>query len=194
MLLTVAASTFALSAGAQVPAPPTTAFDGVYFGSRTFEQAYEGKSWVRFCLTSGTLAPLTIVNGMARTLWAGTAEGYVSPQGAIVMHAPDSIRFEGQIDSQGTVRGRFTGECSYQLVWQKAPESTTAFDGEYGGVSRESSKAASGPSTECPANGIPVTLTIWKGVVRSDRGSWQGTVSPQGALVMQNREQPFAAG
>ena len=28
-------------------------------------------------------------------------------------------RFEGQIDSHGTVTGRFNGNCSYWVVWQK---------------------------------------------------------------------------
>jgi len=28
-------------------------------------------------------------------------------------------RFEGQIDGQGKVTGRLTGNCSYEVVWQK---------------------------------------------------------------------------
>jgi hypothetical protein len=64
-------------------------------------------------------APLTIVNGVARTAWGGTAEGSVSPQGALVMHAPNGARIEGQIDGRGTVTGRLTSACSYQMVWQK---------------------------------------------------------------------------
>jgi len=39
------------------------------------------------------------------------------------MHALAGIgtgnRFEGQIDGHGTLTGRFTGSCSYQVVWQK---------------------------------------------------------------------------
>ena len=77
----------------------------------------------RSCPPSGRVAPLTIVNGIARTKALGTAEGSVSPQGVLVMRALAGFgagsRFDGQIDSQGTVTGRFTGSCGYQVVWQK---------------------------------------------------------------------------
>jgi hypothetical protein len=124
------------------------------------------------------------VNGIARTQFG--AEGSVTPQGVLVMRLPYGQRFDGQIDGQGTVRARLTTYCSHQLVWQKAPASTTAFDGKYIGVSRESSKTASAPSTECPPSHVPAPLTITNGVVWSDRASWEGTVSPQGAVVMRN--------
>ena len=79
------------------------------------------------------------------------------------------------------------------MVWQKkAPGSTTAFDGEYIGVSRESSKTATAPGAECAPNGVPAPLTIMNGVVSSDRGSWEGTVSPQGAVVVRNRNPEFS--
>jgi hypothetical protein len=181
MLVTIAAFALPMPAAAQAPAPAptTTAFDGVYFGSRTLEEAYEGKSWVHFCLTTRTIAPLTIVNGIAGTQWGGTTEGSVSPQGVLVMRAPLGQRFDGQIDSQGTIRGRMnSGFCSYQLVWQKAPASTTAFDGKYVGVWRESSKTAT-------PDGVPAPLSITYGVVLSKWG-WRGTVSPQGAVVIGN--------
>jgi len=118
ILLTGLASVWALPVAAQAPAPTTTAFDGAYAGvSRTLEGTMLGGSRTRGCLPSGQAAPLTIVNGSARTAWAGaTAEGSVTPQGALVMHA---ARFEGQIDSRGSVTGRFSGGCSYQMVWQK---------------------------------------------------------------------------
>jgi hypothetical protein len=57
------------------------------------------------------------------------------------------------------------------------------FDGDYIGVSRETSKTASAPGAECPPNGVPATLMIRNSVVL---GYWQGTVSPQGAVVMRN--------
>jgi len=115
------ASVWALPVAAQAPAPTTTAFDGAYAGvSRTLEGTMLGGSRTRGCLPSGQAAPLTIVNGSARTAWAGaTAEGSVTPQGALVMHAASGTRFEGQIDSRGSVTGRFSGGCSYQMVWQK---------------------------------------------------------------------------
>jgi hypothetical protein len=77
----------------------------------------------RQCPASGQAAPLTIVNGVARTAGLGSAEGSLSPQGVLVMHALAGFaaggRFEGQIDSQGTATGRFNGNCSYWVVWQK---------------------------------------------------------------------------
>ena len=72
-------------------------------------------------------------------------------------------RFDGRIDSQGTVRERVTGGCSYQLVWQKVPAPTMPFDGDYVGVSRESS---------CVPYRVPVTLIIRNGVVAG--GSCKG--------------------
>jgi hypothetical protein len=59
------------------------------------------------------------------------------------------------------------------------------FDGDYVGVSRESS---------CLANGVPAPLLIWNGIVRSDGGSWQGNVNPQGVVVMGNRLAPRVDG
>ena len=104
--------------------------DGVrrtYVGvSRTLEGVM-GRTMIgsqtRQCPPSGRVAPLTIVNGIARTQALGTAEGSVSPQGALVMRALAGFaagsRFEGQIDGQGTVTARLTASCSYQVVWQK---------------------------------------------------------------------------
>jgi hypothetical protein len=124
ILLTMAACMLVVTpVAAQAPAPITTAFDGTYIGvSRTLEGTMTNYS-TRQCPPSGRVAPLTIVNGIARTAGLGTAEGSVSPQGVLVMRALAGFaagsRFEGQIDSQGTVTGRFTGNCSYQVVWQR---------------------------------------------------------------------------
>jgi hypothetical protein len=35
------------------------------------------------------------------------------------MRAPNGARIDAQIDGQGTVTGRLTSACSYQMVWQK---------------------------------------------------------------------------
>jgi hypothetical protein len=69
----------------------------------------------------------------------------------------------------------------------QAPAPTTAFDGKYVGVSRESSKAGSNPGAKCLPNGVPAPLTIRNGVIgRPGSGGWQGTVSPQGSVTMHN--------
>jgi hypothetical protein len=173
--------------GRRTSSPPTTAaFDRTYLGvSRTFEEEgiQGGRTWAHFCLPLGPPGPLTIVNGMAQ---AGKLEGSVGPQGVLVMRDFWS-HFDGRIDGQGAVRGRATGTgtgCSYLLVWQKAPAPTMPFDGDYVGVSRESS---------CLANGVPVTLIIRNGVVVHG-GSWQGNVNPQGVVVMGNRLAPRVDG
>jgi hypothetical protein len=176
ILLLPAACAVALPAVAQAPAP-TTIFDGTYFGvSRTFEEDSTpfrpGATWTRYCPQPSPPAMLTIGNGTAK---AGKLEGSVSPQGVLVMRDFWS-RFDGQIDSRGTVRGRTTSGCSYLLVWQKVPPPTMPFDGDYVGVSRESS---------CRANRVPGALIIRNSVVTG--GGWQENVNPRGVLVMQNR-------
>ena len=55
----------------------------------------------------------------ARTPWSGTAEGSVNAQGAVVMRAPNGAHIDAQIDGHGTVAGRLTSGCSYQVIWQK---------------------------------------------------------------------------
>jgi hypothetical protein len=35
------------------------------------------------------------------------------------MRAPNGARIDAQIDRRGTVTGRLTSGCSYQVVWQK---------------------------------------------------------------------------
>ena len=115
--LLIPASALAMPVAAQ--APPTTAFDGTYTGvSRTLESTMSGHS-TRQCPPNGRPAPLTIVNGNAKTAWGGTAEGSVNSQGVLVMHAPNGATIEGQIDGQGAVAGRLTSACSYQMVWRK---------------------------------------------------------------------------
>src|SRR5262249_22746264 len=65
---------------------------------------------------------------------------------------------------------------------------TTAFDGTYAGVSREVSKVRTGGTAgNCGVNGVPGPLTIKDGVVQSrGSGGWEGTVNPQGVLVMRS--------
>ena len=104
----------------KLPAP-TPAFDGTYAGLSRKSQATAGPTGG--CVPDGPPPPLTIVNGIARTLWGRPAEadGSVGTQGVLFMLAPNGYRFDGQIDGKGTVTGRFTrtGACSYEMVYQK---------------------------------------------------------------------------
>jgi hypothetical protein len=119
ILLTIAACMLATPVAAQAPAPATTAFDGTYAGvSRTLEGTMIAPS-ARSCPPNGRPGPLTIAGGVARAPWGGTAEGSVNAQGAVVMRAPNGARIDAQIDERGTVTGRLTSACSYQVVWQK---------------------------------------------------------------------------
>ena len=121
-LWTIAACMSATAVAAQAPAPTTTAFDGTYVGvSRTFEGKADAGASTRNCVPNGQPGPLTIAGGVARysTLRAGTWQGSMNGQGVLVMHSPLGEGFNAQIDGRGTVIGRFTGECSYHMVWQK---------------------------------------------------------------------------
>jgi hypothetical protein len=64
---------------------------------------------------------------------------------------------------------------------------TTAYDGTYAGVSMHVTKATR-EATHCSRGGIPAALTIENGVVKPPSGKgWTGTVSPDGALTIQNQ-------
>ena len=121
ILVTIAACMSAIPVAAQAPAPTTTAFDDTYAGvSRTFEGNMSATSATpRGCLPNGQPpGPLTIAGGVVRYA-GGTAEGSVNAQGVLVLRAPNGERLDAQIDGRGAVTGRFTGSCSYHLVWQK---------------------------------------------------------------------------
>ncbi|MBV9480213.1 MAG: hypothetical protein JO249_05600 [Acidobacteria bacterium] len=105
------------------PQTPMRAFDGSYAGvSREIEEGgMVGHNTARCQIQAAGIAPLTIVNGVARTPWGpgNTFEGTVSPQGVIRMRTPRGQQLDAQIDPQGRVSGRLTGECAYRFVWQK---------------------------------------------------------------------------
>jgi hypothetical protein len=72
-------------------------------------------------------------------------------------------------------------------VAAQAPAPTTAFDGTYAGISREVSKSPSAPRAKCPPSGGLAPLTIKNGVVvASGPAGWEGTVTPQGGLILRN--------
>jgi hypothetical protein len=138
VLWTIAACMSATAVAAQAPAPTTTAFDGTYVGvSRTLEGGtYQADPATRHSsdipqssmyldeaqcrALNGQPGPLTIAGGVVR--WQGRVssfEGSVNAQGVLVLHDPSGYRIDAQLDSRGTVTGRLTGVCSYQIVWQK---------------------------------------------------------------------------
>ena len=68
------------------------------------------------------------------------------------------------------------------------PMPTTAFDGTYAGMSAHTSKS-SGHERPCPRWHTPDALTITNGAVHSGmRDKWTGTVSPQGHVVLRNKQ------
>jgi hypothetical protein len=77
----------------------------------------------RDCVPNGPPGPLTIAGGVPQyngsVLRQATFEGSVNAQGVLVMHRPAGERLDAQIDGRGTITGRFTGGCSYRMVWQK---------------------------------------------------------------------------
>jgi hypothetical protein len=118
VLLTIAGLALATPASTQAPIP-TTAFDGTYAGVSRAAAPY-GSGPSRGCVASGVPAPLTITNGVVHTRARGYWEGRVSPQGAVGMRKSDASRLDGQIDSEGTLRGQISGtNCVYTLIWRK---------------------------------------------------------------------------
>jgi hypothetical protein len=102
--------------------------------SRTFEATTDSShtgpvtTVPRDCTPNGQPGALTIAGGVARyngsNIRPVTWEGSVNAQGVLVMHDSQSNRIEAQIDGRGTIRGRSTGGCSYQMVWQKEGKRT----------------------------------------------------------------------
>jgi hypothetical protein len=132
VLGTIAACMLATPVAAQgpAPAPTTTAFDGSYVGvSRSLEGNMLGPNTAtRGCTPSGQPGPLTIAGGVARyqagvgtyVSGDGTYEGSVNAQGVLILRGgPSGNRIDAQIDGRGSVTGRLTSRCSYQMVWQK---------------------------------------------------------------------------
>ena len=121
ILLAILASALAVPAAAQPPGPTTTAFDGKYAGvSREMSKSPSAPR--AKCTPSGVPAPLTITNGIIRST-GGSWEGTVNPQGTMVMRNSSAARIDAQIDSQGTIRGQYSGTgCIQTYVWQKASQ------------------------------------------------------------------------
>jgi hypothetical protein len=118
LLLTIMIFVSAVPVAAQAPAP-TTAFDGRYLGV-SIEVSKSGSHPGRCPAVNGKPPPLVIKSRDVRTPGKGWWEGTVSPEGAVVMHNPNSLRVDAQIDAQGTIRGKYSGpSCILTYVWRK---------------------------------------------------------------------------
>jgi hypothetical protein len=64
---------------------------------------------------------LTIANGLAQLDFSILRfQGYVTPQGVLVMRTGAGQRFEGQINSQNVLAARVIGGCVYDAMWKRA--------------------------------------------------------------------------
>ena len=71
--------------------------------------------------TVASLPPVTISNGLAQFQAIGlTFQGYVTPQGGLMMSSGVGQNFQGQIDSRNVLSGQVLGRCAYNLSWQKS--------------------------------------------------------------------------
>jgi hypothetical protein len=109
----------ATPAAAQAPAPTATAFDGTYAGvSRDVSKSPSAPR--AKCPQSGALAPLTIKNGVVVSSGPAAWEGTVGPDGVLLLRNERSLRVDGHIDAQGTIRAQYAGTgCITNYVWQK---------------------------------------------------------------------------
>jgi hypothetical protein len=194
-LVMMAACVLATPVAAQAPAPPTSPFDGKYVCTATIAASKAAE----FCTTL-TSADMTITGGqvviheITFDRHMRTLKGSVNAAGEISTSLYRTGGGPGErvtVDSwSGIIHDKvFTGHhllghvCAWNVQMTPVPPPTMPFDGDYIGVSRESS---------CLANGVPVTLIIRNGVAIG--GSWQGNVSPQGVVVMGNRLAPRVDG
>jgi len=118
VFLTIALSAAVSPLAAQTSAP-TTAFDGTYAG--VSREVSKSPSAPRAkCPPSGALAPLTIRSGSVVSSGPAAWEGTVGPDGVLLLRNERSLRVDGRIDAQGTIRAQYAGTgCITNFVWQK---------------------------------------------------------------------------
>lgn len=175
------------TSSAQGPASPT-AFDGKYVGTATL--THEHRDY-EFCYTIRSMR-MTITGGqvvMHDNGGRATYRGSVNAAGEVSATTLDHL-----VIVSGTIHDKaFTGQCQYKhychwsVQMTPAPAQTMPFDGDYRGVSREVSDSEINEHRCVPrALTPPLGLTITNGVVGIPGEWWQGTVSPQGAVVIGN--------
>jgi hypothetical protein len=105
------------------PANTTTAFDGTWVGGpiRGAGETLRGPEENPSCPHYNNAPNLTIANGLAQLDFSILRfQGYVTPQGALVMRTGAGQRFEGQINSQNVLAARVVGGCVYDATWTRA--------------------------------------------------------------------------
>jgi len=105
----------------------TTAFDGTWVGGPVTNMSAGNalpSGGEGFSSCPNYAAPnLTISNGLGQLDLPNLNlrfQGYVTPQGGLVMRTGVGQRFEGQIDPQYVLRGRVIGACVYDATWKKS--------------------------------------------------------------------------
>jgi len=187
ILYTIAACTAATSAAAQTPAPMTTAFDGIYVGTATLTGvagACATITSVDMTIEGGQVVVREIPFNGGPWVFQGTVNAAGERSTYLWTHWEGGLVnvLSGKLEDKVFVGHHLHGNrCAYIVHMGPLPAPTMPFDGDYIGVSRETSDG--GP--ECPPKAVPATLVIRNGGVVAG-GSWQGNVSPQGALVMRN--------
>ena len=64
---------------------------------------------------------LTVANGLAQLDFSTLRfQGYVTPQGALVMRSGVGQRLEGQINARNVLAARVIGGCVYDASWKRA--------------------------------------------------------------------------
>jgi hypothetical protein len=196
-------SALALPAAAQAPSPATTAFDGRYVGTGTI--THENPSDAGLCRTI-TLVEMAITRGQVAihikyynthgsSMYLGVVNetGELSASREVVGHwiTVSGIIRDKVFTGASSARASSRNTCFYSFeMASSAPAPMTPFDGWYRGVSREMSDSRSNEPRCYPRALVhpPPPLKVTNGVVGASGESWpwEGTVSPQGVVVLHN--------
>jgi len=107
------------------PTNTTTAFDGAWIGgpirNMSAGEAIRAIGDSPSCPNYNNAPTLTITNGLAQLDFSTLRfQGYVTPQGVLVMRTGVGQRFEGQINSQNVLAAKVIGGCVYDATWKRA--------------------------------------------------------------------------
>jgi hypothetical protein len=198
ILLTIAARMLATPVAAQAPVPTTT-FDGKYVGTATLLGGGRALncdptiSEEMIIIDGEVMIQEILFNNRGRPLFRGniSATGEVSASHSFKALRGQTIDIvSGIINDTAFVGQRRTGYwCYHHIEMQKVSAVVPMpFDGRYRGVSREVTDSGSNQDRcHSGAASAPRALTITNGAVETPgKQWWEGTVSPQGAVVMRS--------